>query len=208
MAAAVHRKQHLSDNEDTPTVNIDGVTQQPAAQEPANGHSAGAAKAAVAAAAKRLHRQPLFKRINQRISRIRSWLWSLIEELFEVRHAVLPTCCGHSCAINKWPGGAHAWRVPNCCTMPQKQHHTSTFIVSHQAGVDPQPAVRSMCFDDVGVQACRDKGPCACSFKLHTALHPLAVALTPACCRCRHPPACLSVLCPAGVPALAEVDHL
>lgn len=92
MAAAVQRKQHLSDDEDTTAANIDGVTQQPAAQEPANGHSAGAAKAAVAAAAKRFHRQPLFKRINQRINRIRSWLWSLIEDLFEVRRAALSTC--------------------------------------------------------------------------------------------------------------------
>jgi hypothetical protein len=92
MAAAVQRKQHLSDDEDTSSSNIDGVTQQPAAQEPANGHSAGAAKAAVAAAAKRLHRQPLFKRLNQRISRLKYWLWSLIEDLFEVRPAVLSTC--------------------------------------------------------------------------------------------------------------------
>lgn len=40
--------------------------------------------AAVSAAAKRLHKQTLYQRVQQHIRRLRSWLWSLIEDLFEV----------------------------------------------------------------------------------------------------------------------------
>lgn len=69
-------------DDEGPGPAIDGVTQQPAAQEAEGALKKGAA--AVAAAAQRLHKQTLYKRIQQHVRRIRSWLWSLIEELFEV----------------------------------------------------------------------------------------------------------------------------
>lgn len=81
MAPAVLGKQHLSDDEDA--AGVDGVTQQPAAQEHSKGSGAAAVTAA-AAAIRHLHQQTLFKRIQQKLAKLRSWLWYWIEELFEV----------------------------------------------------------------------------------------------------------------------------
>lgn len=82
MAAAVQRKQHLSDDEDT-VATVDGVAQQAAAQESSKGQ--GTAATTAAAAIRQLHKQTLFKRIQQKLAKLRSWLWYWIEELFEVR---------------------------------------------------------------------------------------------------------------------------
>lgn len=80
MAAAVQRKQHLSDDEDAS--GFDSVIQQSAAQEPPK--KTGAAAVTAAAAIRHLHKQTLFKRIQQKLDKLRSWLWYWIEELFEV----------------------------------------------------------------------------------------------------------------------------
>lgn len=79
MAAAVQRKQHLSDDED----GADGVTQQAAQQQQETPSHKGVA--AAAAAVRRLYRQTLWQRFQQRLAKLRYWLWCWIEELFEVR---------------------------------------------------------------------------------------------------------------------------
>jgi hypothetical protein len=98
MASVVRqRNQQQCDNKDT-APGLDGVTQQPAAQE-----EAPKAAAVAAAAAKRLHKQTLYKRIQQRITKIKSWLWWLVEELFEVScmliigpaHHIITACNAH-----------------------------------------------------------------------------------------------------------------
>lgn len=78
---AVQRKQHLSDDEDGAA---DGVTQQ-AAQQQQQETPSHKGVAAAAAAVRRLHRQTLWQRLQQRLAKVRSWLWYWIEELFEVR---------------------------------------------------------------------------------------------------------------------------
>jgi hypothetical protein len=81
MAAAVQRKQRLSDDADAS--GVDGVIQQSAAQEHPKGSGAAAVTAA-AAAVRHLHKQTLFKRVQQKLAKLRSWLWYWIGELFEV----------------------------------------------------------------------------------------------------------------------------
>jgi len=77
-AAAVQRKQHLSDDEGE-HAGLDGDHKQVFGQEQL--------PAATAAAAKKLHRRSLYRRVHHQLRKLRSWLWGLIEELLEVRSA-------------------------------------------------------------------------------------------------------------------------
>jgi hypothetical protein len=106
MASVVRqRNQQQCDNEDS-APGLDGMIQQPAAQE-----ESPKAAAVAAAAAKRLHKQTLYKRIQQRIGRIKSWIWWLVEELFEV-----------SCMLGTGPGPmSHCMQLPRQCTCPYQR---------------------------------------------------------------------------------------
>lgn len=149
--AAVQRKPHgaadggnSSDAEDDQCpVNGDSEQQSHKQQQ------AAAVATAAAATVRRLRRQSVFRRIQQHLQRVKSWIWNLIEELFEVCVCVCVEEGGHIVAVPATLGS----RPRRCRYNPPHS-----------------PPCRSLSLDD----------PCLTQNTTHN----------------------------AGVPAVAQVDHL
>lgn len=166
--SAVRSRTTQPRDDEGPVSVVDGVNQQPAAQEEEGALKKGAAP--VAAAAQRLHKQTLYKRIQQHVRRIRSWLWSLIEELFEVSiGAAAPShaLCHLEATGHRWVATHH---IPGHTRELQR-------LVLTGAVSPPLPPVTPAGHPHIPLWGARMTCPCVHVFY-------------------------------AGVPALAQVDHL